>query len=213
VETSLVQTHTTLPTGTVAVDMSGTQHAFTIRAPAAWDEIELVDELPEHDVLCYATLAGRSKVSRETLFGLLTRSAEFKALDVNLRPPEAFGVALAGGLPHATVVKMGGDELPLVAAEFGLEADPGALLEAFPDIAWLAVSKGADGAELYARSGRAWRAEAPRVSVVDTVGAGDAFFAGLVDALYRGMDGATALDAAQRRAAVTIGHRGGLPPL
>ena len=212
VDTSLVQTHPTLPTGTVSVDMSGTQHGFTIHGPAAWDEIEIVDDLPKHDVFCCATLAGRSKVTRATLFDVLARSAEFKAIDVNLRPPEPFGAALDGGLRHATVAKMGGDELPLVAAEFDVEPRPQALLEAFPNIAWLAVSKGVDGAELYARSGDFWRAEAPRVPVVDTVGAGDAFFAGLVDALYRGLDGRQALAAAQERAALTIGRRGGLPP-
>ena len=193
--------------------MSGTQHGFRIQGPAAWDEIVLADDLPEHDVFCYATLAGRSEVSRATLFDLLSRSADFKALDVNLRPPEPFGPALDGGLRRATLVKMGMDELQLVAAEFGLEALPGALLEAFPNIEWLSVSKGADGAELYASTGDVWRAEAPRVSVVDTVGAGDAFFAGLVDGLYRGLDGAKAFSAAQERAAATTGRRGGLPPL
>ena len=213
VDTSLVQAHATLPTGTVAVDMSGTQHGFTIHGPAAWDEIAAVDALPEHDVFCYATLAGRSEISRATLFDLLSRSADFKALDVNLRPPEPFGAALAGGLPHATVVKMGIDELPLVAAEGGLDARPAALLEAFPNIEWLAVSKGAGGAELFARSGAVWRADAPGVPVVDTVGAGDAFFAGLVDALYRDVDGEATLSVAQERTALTIGQREDLPPV
>lgn len=212
VDTSLVQTHPALPTGTVAVDMSGTQHSFTIHGPAAWDEIRPVEVLPEHDVFCYATLAGRSEFSRATLFELLARTADFKALDVNLRPPEPFEEALAGGLRRATVVKMGVDELPRVAAVFGAEARPEALLEAFPNIEWLAVSEGSDGAELYASTGGSWRAGAPVVSVVDTVGAGDAFFAGLIDALYRGLDGTQSLGAAQARAAATISRRGGLPP-
>jgi fructokinase len=212
VDTSLVQTHATLPTGTVAVDMSGTQHGFDIHGPAAWDEIESVEDLPEHDVFCYGTLAGRSTVTRSTLFAVLARAADFKALDVNLRPPEPFGPALAVGFSQATLVKMGDVELRMIAEQFGLDPTAGALFEAFPNIEWLSVSKGADGAELHSRAGNVWRAAAPRVSVVDTVGAGDAFFAGLVDALYRGLDGADTLGAAQERAAVTIGKRGGLPP-
>ena len=212
VDTSLVQTHATLPTGTVAVDMSGTQHGFDIHGPAAWDEIESVVDLPEHDVFCYGTLVGRSSVTRSTLFEVLARAADFKALDVNLRPPEPFGPALAVGLSQATLVKMGAEELPMVAAKFGLDPTAGAFFETFRNIEWLSVSKGAAGAELHGRAGNVWRAAAPRVSVVDTVGAGDAFFAGLVDALYRGLDGSQALDAAQERAALTIGRRGGLPP-
>jgi len=54
--------------------------------------------------------------------------------------------------------------------------------------------------------------EGPQVEVVDTVGAGDAFIAGLVDALARGRDEASALEAAGAAAASTLATSGGLPP-
>ena len=211
VDTALVQTHSALPTGRVTVDMSGADHGFIIHGPAAWDDIHIPHELPDHDVFCYATLAGRSQRSLASLLHLLPRVAAFKALDVNLRPPEPFVNALTGGLGHATLVKMGVDELPVVAERIGVDPAPGSFLEAFPHLEWFSLSKGAHGAELHSRRGEVWSSPGRHVDVVDSVGAGDAFFAGLVDALYRGLDGGDALEAAQQNAAATIGRRGGLP--
>jgi fructokinase len=51
---------------------------------------------------------------------------------------------------------------------------------------WLALTLGAGGAVLLARDGRAWlSAESAPVTVVDTVGAGDCFLAGLLVALLQ----------------------------
>jgi sugar/nucleoside kinase (ribokinase family) len=49
------------------------------------------------------------------------------------------------------------------------------------------------------------------VQTVDTVGAGDAFLAGLIDGLTADGDGAAALHRAQRAATAVVAQRGGFP--
>jgi fructokinase len=209
IDGSLVQEHDALPTGRVTVNMTGDRHTFTIHSPAAWDEIAEPRLLPEHDVFCYATLAGRSSRSLKTLESLLQRTAAFKALDVNLRPPNLVDDALAVGVRAATVIKVNDDEFGRTAAALGWEAEPAAYFAAVPSLRWLAVTFGADGAELHARDGGHWRVRGRKVHVVDTVGAGDAFFAGLIDS---GKGGRAALDCAQDAAIESVQRRGGLPP-
>ncbi|MFH7042290.1 carbohydrate kinase [Paucibacter sp. JuS9] len=55
--------------------------------------------------------------------------------------------------------------------------------------AWLMLTSGADGARLYGAQGAA-RARPPQVEVVDTIGAGDASMAGLIDSLLQHPEGA-----------------------
>jgi sugar/nucleoside kinase (ribokinase family) len=51
---------------------------------------------------------------------------------------------------------------------------------------WVAVKLGGDGALAAAADGQTIRVGAPRLEIVDTTGAGDAFNAGLIDAIARG---------------------------
>lgn len=87
------------------------------------------------------------------------------------------------------------------------------------------LTRGADGASAYIRGGEA-SVPAPRVDVVDTVGAGDAFVGGMLSALFErqglSRNGAglprdpasltTLLQAAAQVAAITCSRRGAQPP-
>ncbi|HEY3503062.1 MAG TPA: ribokinase [Actinocatenispora sp.] len=91
-----------------------------------------------------------------------------------------------------------------------------AALDGLPDARLVAVTYGADGAQLLAHGQPVARAEAPAVRAVDSVGAGDAFCAALVLALRAGYDPDTALAAACRVGAYAVtvpGARPELPPL
>lgn len=212
VDVSCVEVDAHQPTGSVTVDLSGAGHSFTIHAPAAWDFIEGPSSLPDHDVFCFGSLAGRRPHALRSLRRLLQSSAPFRALDVNLRPGNDVSAALDVGLEHATVLKAGGDEFRAMSQARSIGPTAGDWFGRHLQLEWIAITHGAGGAELHGRDGGSWRVDAERVGIVDTVGAGDAFFAGLVDALARGQEGDVALKDAQRAAVQIVRQRGGLPP-
>ncbi|MDQ3785268.1 MAG: PfkB family carbohydrate kinase [Actinomycetota bacterium] len=212
VDLSLVETDVGLPTGEVTITFDGPEHSFTIHRPAAWDAIEGPQKLPAHDVFCYGSLAGRDARSREALRRLLDLSgAPLKAFDVNLRPPDVLPEVLMMGLRRATLLKLSGEEFDEVARLLGMAAEPGAYFDAAPELRWLCVTLGADGARLVRRAGGELSIGGPDVDVVDAVGAGDVFTAGLVGALAGGASDEEALESARDAAGVVLVQQGGLP--
>ena len=77
----------------------------------------------------------------------------------------------------------------------------------------VAISLGSDGAELWKSGTRIASAKPPQVRVVDTVGAGDTFFAALTCALIEGMTEADALSFAVAAGAATCTKPGAQPSL
>ncbi|MDQ3533768.1 MAG: PfkB family carbohydrate kinase [Actinomycetota bacterium] len=213
VDLSLVETDTGLPTGEVTITFDGPEHSFTIHRPAAWDAIEGPEELPAHDVFCYGSLAGRDVRSRAALRRLLDLSgAPLKAFDVNLRPPDVLPEVLRMGLRRATLLKLSDEEFGEVARVLSMAAEPAAYFDASPGLRWLCITLGADGARLIRRAGEELSIGGSEVEVVDTVGAGDVFTAGLVGALAGGATDEEALRSARDAAGAVLAQQGGLPP-
>ena len=77
----------------------------------------------------------------------------------------------------------------------------------------VAISLGSDGAELWKGGTRIASAKPPQVRVVDTVGAGDTFFAALTCALVEGLDETAALTFAVTAGAATCTKPGAQPSL
>ena len=115
-------------------------------------------------------------------------------VDANLRPAvvpdmDAYRASVMAALQQAHLIKVSDDDLDTLGIA-GTDAlhQANALLASTP-AQWLALTLGAGGAVLLARDGRAWHsAESAPVSVVDTVGAGDCFLAGLLVALMQRPD-------------------------
>jgi fructokinase len=207
--TSLLEVDPVLPTGTAGITLHpGGGHSFTIRRPAAWDAVVGPAVAPAHDVLYFGTLALRDPRSRRALARLLGAGA-VRLVDANLRPPDYDADRVHFAVTHADVFKASAEELALVASLLGVPAAPRALFGFGPE--WVAITRGAGGAELHHRDGRSWEAPGEAIEVIDTVGAGDAFLAGLIDALVPGDDGESALRRAQHLAAAIVGQRGGFP--
>lgn len=209
VGTSLLEVDPVLPTGTAGITLHpGGGHSFEVRRPAAWDAVTGPAVVPPHDVLYFGSLALRDPRSRSALERLLAGGAA-RLVDANLRPPDCDAGRVRFAVTHADVFKASAEELPEVARLLRVSPDPRALFAFGPE--WVCVTRGAAGAELHHRDGRSWEAPGEAMELVDTVGAGDAFLAGLIDALTAGRDGGSALARAQQAAAAIVGQHGGFP--
>jgi fructokinase len=208
VDTSLVERSGTMPTGVTAITMDGTDHTFDVR-PGAWDAIDGPDPMPPSDVICFGTLVLRDPRARSSVERMIAGSEATIVIDLNLRAPDFDDDRIRWAIERADILKLNEDELPIACAAFGVSADP-AELHAFGPT-WVCVTEGPAGATLTHADGRRWSAPAPVVDVVDTVGAGDAFCATLIEGLVDDRDPAAVLEAAVRRGAEIASQRGGLP--
>lgn len=226
-DTEYLQVDPIHETGRATVALVDGQPHFTIHEPAAWDFLELSDEwvrLAERaDAICFGSLAQRSRESRQTIQTLAaqTKAHCVRVFDVNLRPPFYSSEVLQESLELTSVMKMNDAEVPLVLGLLGLPAfeadDPRALrsgaeklLEEFPTLKMVAVTRGGSGSLLVTRE--AWH-DHPGipVKVADTVGAGDAFTAGITTAMLRGGDLAALNEAGNRWGSWVASQRGAMP--
>lgn len=209
-----------LPTGrvNVTVDAHNEPH-FDIVAPAAWDNIDskeaarLVGGKPFG--LVFGTLAQRDPRSREAIMAL-ARQAETRFYDVNLRPPFTTRELVLDSLALADLAKMNGHELATVAGWLEIGGpDKKSIAQALCkryDLQVLAVTEGANGAWLLA-DGDFFSDPGSSVAVVDTVGAGDAFFSALIAGFVRRTPWPETLARANRRGGYVAGQRGATPAM
>ena len=192
-----------LGTGVVqgALDAQGNA-TYEILQPVAWDAIT-VSKAAESaaqgaKALVFGSLAARSPANLEALATLLAVPGPTRFFDVNLRFPFGDPHTVFTLAKQADVLKLNEDELGLLTAwlhtgTFTHETpqDPAALPQACQVLAeatgvqTVCVTRGAAGAALW-EAGQLWSAPAPPTVVRDTVGAGDAFMAGLMVGLTRG---------------------------
>jgi fructokinase len=187
--TDLVSRHPTLPTGTVQVIGPANNPRYDIRTGVAWDEIALNDAIRqvarETDAIVFGTLAARSETNRRTLDALLAVPGPLKMIDVNLRPPFDDHERALGLARRADWIKLNEAELRQLT---GLPTDDGHWPEALDCLRKMTnndricVTRGGQGAVLF-QPGATIAGQPPPVSVVDTVGAGDAFTAALLQGL------------------------------
>lgn len=183
-KTADVQVDLELPTGAAYVQLENGQAKYEFETPAAWDTIER--PAAKLDALVFGTLAQRDARSAATI-RQLAREAAISFYDVNLRPPYTTFDIVSESLSLATVVKVNDVEIAALAAEFGLPTQPSdfaAAIAAQFSTHTICVSLGAKGAGLW-HGGRWIELHAPQVVVADPVGAGDAFFAGLVEGILQ----------------------------
>jgi fructokinase len=199
------------PTGQVFVSLDAAGHAtYRFADDPAWDHLAWNDSLARLaagcDAVCFGTLCQRAVESRTTIrrFVEAVPAAAIRVLDVNLRPPfDDDGVILAS-LEMAHVVKLNDEELPRVAMLCGLAGDPATVVRRLAEryrLRAVALTRGPRGAllligdELSDLPGR-------EVTVVDTVGAGDAYTAAVILGLLAGQDAGTI----NARASAVAGH-------
>lgn len=210
------------PTGTVDVrlDPAG-KPRYVIHERVAWDVIPCSDALlglaKETDAVCYGSLAQRSAVSRATIRSFLEAvpSSGLRVFDVNLRQSFFSGETLRSTLRLSNVMKVSDEELPVVAR---LLKSPGSDIEAVRKLLaryhlrLAALTRGAQGSVLVSADGMHVH-PGIRVRVADTVGAGDAFTAGVVMGMLSGWPLDRISDLANRLAAYVCSQPGAMPPI
>ncbi len=174
------------PTGTVSVklDSQGIPE-YTIHENVAWDDIAWEEELlqlaQKSDAVCFGSLAQRNEKSRTSIHRFLNSVPDkcLKVFDINLRQTFFSAETIESALHQATVFKLNDDELKVIASLFSMGGDTETqlsnLLKRF-DLDYLAYTMGSGGSILLSRDEVSFF-KAPKVKVVDTVGAGDAFTA------------------------------------
>ena len=210
-------------TGRVLVTLDGESRAsYEFAADTAWDHLAWSDDLAalagRCDAVCFGTLGQRSSVSRETIrrFVEATPRTALRVFDVNLRQRFYDAETIQASLQIASALKLNDEELPIVAEMCGIRATtPREILIALSaryELRLAALTRGPRGSLLLA-GGEEDECIAPPTTVVDTVGAGDAFTATLVAGFLRGVPLPVLNSRANSVASFVCSQKGATPPL
>lgn len=177
-----------------SIDKNGNA-SYEIAHPVAWDHLQVPPELltaaAHARAIVFGSLAQREPANRHSLFQFLEASSQGSALrvfDVNLRRPYDSTKVVFDLATHADIIKLNEEELvrlthSLTPASNDLSQMCGALSLKTKAQA-LCVTLGADGAAWWSPDFFV-RVPAPKVQVVDTVGAGDSFLARLLTSILQ----------------------------
>lgn len=219
-----------LPTGTVIATLDEKGNAtYELVQPAAWDEIKVsakaLTAVAKARALTFGSLAGRSPYNLEQLDRLLAVNGPLKFFDVNLRPPFVDPQLVIDLAKRADVLKLNDGEVGKLDSwirtgelVINTPRTPDEIAQACATIAdatntsRICVTLAEEGAALWDQ-GNLVTAPAPKVAVKDTVGAGDAFMAGLMVGLTREIETRKVLENACRLGAFVASHYGATPLL
>jgi fructokinase len=209
-------------TGHVTVSLdSARQPTFVIHRPAAYDVPCLTasdfDSLlsPSPDLIYFGTLQQMSPHARELTLRLLQANPQAcRFYDVNLRTGSYEAALVRELLAHTTILKVNDQEIDEMAHLFGehyssTERFCSEYSEQF-GLEAVCVTHGAQGCSLLLHE-EYIEAKGYSVSVVDTVGAGDAFSAAFVHGLSQKWPAVGIADFANRVGALVASRAGAIP--
>ncbi len=217
-----------LPTGTViaTVDEKGNA-TYELVQPVAWDEIKVTQEalaaLGAARAFTFGSLAGRSPYNLEQIDRLLSVPGPIRFFDMNLRPPFVDPPLVLEMARRVDVIKLNDGELgrlvsfirtgearPETPRGISAVAQGCEVLAKTTNVGRICVTLAEEGAALW-EEGTLITAPAPKVQVKDTVGAGDAFMAGLMIGLTQGIETRKTLANACCLGAFVASHFGATP--
>ena len=193
IDTGLISRHPELATGYVRASIDARGDArYEITRNVAWDHIgsseALFQAAAQARALVFGSHAQRSAENRATLQRIrdVLPATALRVFDVNLRPPHDDPALVLELAKRVSLLKLNDAEAVRLAgvdprAVHGSEQHARILAER-SGAAWVCVTCGARGAGLLHADTWYWEDGRP-VNVSDTVGAGDAFLASLVNDL------------------------------
>lgn len=208
------------PTGTVDVELKEDGiPEYTITERVAWDHMSptasAVDLAEQADAICFGTLGQRSLQSRETIQAILSFAPDtaYRLFDINLRQHYYDKVLIEESLYLANVLKMNEEEMLQLKDLFGLKGSGEEVATWFMknyNLKMVVLTGGASYSAVYTPE-ESSTLPTPKVGVVDTVGAGDAFSAALIMSLLKGSSLEEAHRYAVKIAAFVCSNKGAWP--
>lgn len=191
-----LQTHPGLPTGRVVVSFNDGEPSYEILADQAWDHIEFRPQawqLENIPLIYHGSLAWRSQQNRESIQQLRQRYSAPVFVDLNIRLPWFDHLWLDELLVDVRWLKLNLSELEVLTESTVVDlASAQAATRAIQDrfgCQSVFVTAGAEGAMFLDGHGKALQRPATRPeTLVDTVGAGDAFSAAIIHGILSGWD-------------------------
>lgn len=220
VDTDTIQIDENLSTGQVIVQLNEKGSAsYTINYPVAWDKIICVPEdeimVKKADALVFGSLVCRDSVSQNSLLEIINY-AKYAVFDVNLRAPFYTKEILINLMMQSDFIKFNDDELYEVSAYLNspyhsLEQNILYIAEK-TNTKHICVTKGSHGAVLYYNE-KMYYNSGYKIDVVDTVGSGDSFLAGLLSKLLYDENPQEAIDFACALGAIVAKNEGANPKI
>ena len=209
------------PTGTVQVTLAeGGIPTYDIKENVAWDNIPFDDDIAaiarSCRAVCFGSLAQRNIVSRTTIQRFLDATPDdcLKIFDINLRQQFYTKEIIQESIRRCNILKINDEELVLIGRMFGY---PGLDIE---NKCWLILGKynldmlvltcGTNGSYVFTPGAVSFQ-ETPKVTVADTVGAGDSFTGSFVGSILSGKSVAEAHRTAVRVSAYVCTQNGAMP--
>ena len=218
VATDTIQIDENLSTGQVIVQLNEKGSAsYTINYPVAWDKIVCIPEdeimVKKADALVFGTLICRDSVSHASLLEIINY-AKYAVFDVNLRAPFYTKEILINLMMQSDFIKFNDDELYEISSFMNspyhsLEQNILFIAEK-TNTKHICVTKGSHGAVLYYNE-KMYYNSGYKIDVVDTVGSGDSFLAGLLSKLLTEANPQEAIDFACALGAIVAKNEGANP--
>lgn len=220
VEATGIARHHGLHTGYVRASLGATRDAkYEIATEVAWDQISTGEDTIRAAyaarAIVFGSLALRSTMNRATLDRLLPVLPldAMRVFDVNLRPPHDDLNLVREFARRATLLKLNADEAArLTNSEpgFGREEHHARELQAAHGCPLVCITSAQHGAGLLVHDRWHWET-GHKVTIEDTVGAGDSFLAMLIAQRLRGTSDAESLARACRLGEWVASQRGATP--
>lgn len=218
----LIQIDNVYKTGTVDVILDDEMSPdYIINKPVAYDFIQYFGEIEralkstEFDVFYFGTVAQRSGISRSTLFKIFQNvNCKKKFYDINLRKKCWNTSIVKESLHYTDILKINDEEIitlsdVLYDTNFS-EKEIFEKLQRDYKIETLCITKGEKGCTIF-ENGNNFDIEALKIEIADTVGAGDAFSAGFVYGISKGLPTVKAAEMGNLIGGYVAGHSGAVP--
>ena len=184
-------------TGTVQVTLTGDGiPTYDIKENVAWDNIPFTAQVEQAArscrAVCFGSLAQRNVVSRHTIQQFLDATPQdcLKICDINLRQQFYTKEVLDESFRRCNILKINDEELVVVSRLFGYQEldDAKVCHQIVTDhhLQLLVLTCGTNGSYVFTADGQQYYQPTPKVTVADTVGAGDSFTGSFCAALLSG---------------------------